>query len=291
MSHFNLFWTKYIYLNDRLTECLHYHSQIGVTDPQAASRPEQSAQTRRGLLGARQSCPTVVAHMLRHGALPPEIFARLHGKANLVRPLLAALDRPYGVSRMRHTAVPPALARAVACSVAPESIKSPRSWSSKLVALLKRLWRAFVVALRMLPLGAALLLFPVMTESGKNRLYRLFRLTLEQCGCAFVKLGQWMSHREDMFPPLLCSELQRLRADGPFHSLAHTDHVITQAFGKPRTELFSCFNTTPIASGSIAQVYKARLKNDPAAHGKWAGRWVAVKGAYAWDCRGRTLLD
>lgn len=41
------------------------------------------------------------------------------------------------------------------------------------------------------------------------------------------------------------------------HSLAQTNALVKKEFGKQIPEVFSDFNTQPIASGSVSQVYKA----------------------------------
>jgi ubiquinone biosynthesis protein len=85
------------------------------------------------------------------------------------------------------------------------------------------------------------------------------RMALEAMGPAFVKLGQVMSTRVDMFPPEWIAELERLQyAVEP----APADAVVaemTQALGRPPSEVFVDFEPVPFASASIAQVYRACL--------------------------------
>ena len=45
----------------------------------------------------------------------------------------------------------------------------------------------------------------------------------------------------------------------PAHSLGYTEAAVERAFGAPAAELFDDFPAEPVASGSIGQVYKARL--------------------------------
>lgn len=45
----------------------------------------------------------------------------------------------------------------------------------------------------------------------------------------------------------------------PAHSLGYTEAAVERAFGAPAGELFDEFPEEPVASGSIGQVYKARL--------------------------------
>ena len=91
-----------------------------------------------------------------------------------------------------------------------------------------------------------------------------FRLMVEQLGPSFIKVGQIISTRPDILPAELITELSNLQ-----------DRVTPMPWEKVVKELpedfeqyFAEFNTEPIASASIAQVYKARLKT---------GEKVAVK--------------
>jgi len=84
--------------------------------------------------------------------------------------------------------------------------------------------------------------------------------TLARCGPVGIKWGQWASTRYDLFEDDVCQTLGELTNQAPVHSLAHTEKLIALAFGAPPSELFSSFDTAPLASGSIAQVHTATLK-------------------------------
>lgn len=94
----------------------------------------------------------------------------------------------------------------------------------------------------------------------------MHRSTLERLGPAFIKWGQWAATRRDMFPPDLCKELERLHSQAPVHSQHFTKSAIAQAFPGGVEDLFDQFDEQPVASGSIAQVYKARLSHKGALH-------------------------
>ena len=91
-------------------------------------------------------------------------------------------------------------------------------------------------------------------------------MALERAGAAFIKWGQWAATRRDLFPPDLCQELEHLHACAPVHALALTQDAIQGAFGAAYDELFDEFPAEPIASGSIGQVYRARLSAKGARH-------------------------
>jgi ubiquinone biosynthesis protein len=87
-------------------------------------------------------------------------------------------------------------------------------------------------------------------------------------GATFTKVGQIMSTRPDLFPPHLIHELETLQDNvGPF-PYEHVQRTFLEAFGKPPDEIFAEISPVPIASASVAQVHKARMKD---------GRIVAVK--------------
>ncbi len=95
-----------------------------------------------------------------------------------------------------------------------------------------------------------------------------FRLLLEDLGTTFIKFGQVLSTRPDLLSPDIISELAKLQDHCPPMSEEETKAQLAKAYDKPLEEIFAEFDMTPIASASISQVHKARLKN---------GDLVAVK--------------
>ncbi|MCB1281734.1 MAG: phosphotransferase, partial [Salinibacterium sp.] len=87
------------------------------------------------------------------------------------------------------------------------------------------------------------------------------RLALEAMGPAFVKLGQVLSTRVDLFPPEWIAEFERLQyAVEPAPREAVMAEMAT-ALGAPPDQVFQDFNPEPFAAASIAQVYRARLQD------------------------------
>lgn len=76
---------------------------------------------------------------------------------------------------------------------------------------------------------------------------------------AFIKWAQWASTRPDIFPEELCNVLSSLQSGAPEHSFAFTNRQINAELGAPINQIFEKFSKKPIASGSIAQVYKVRI--------------------------------
>ena len=104
------------------------------------------------------------------------------------------------------------------------------------------------------------------------------RSTLERAGPAFIKYGQWAATRHDLFPRDLCSELERLHAAAPAHPRAVTAAAVASAFDASLDDLFDGFPDKPVASGSIGQVYRARLSDAGARRARLPpGTIVAVK--------------
>ncbi|MDB5730757.1 MAG: ubiquinone biosynthesis regulatory protein kinase UbiB, partial [Variovorax sp.] len=87
------------------------------------------------------------------------------------------------------------------------------------------------------------------------------REALERLGPIFVKFGQVMSTRRDLLPPDIADELAWLQDRVPPFDSAIAVATIERAFRRPVGEIFASFDTTPVASASIAQVHFATLRD------------------------------
>lgn len=87
------------------------------------------------------------------------------------------------------------------------------------------------------------------------------RRALEELGPTFVKLGQLLSTRVDMFPPHWIVEFEKLHSQVPAvpYDILYPD-LAAALKGEPG-EVFAEFNPLPLAAGSIAQVHRATLKD------------------------------
>lgn len=90
---------------------------------------------------------------------------------------------------------------------------------------------------------------------------RRFAKLLEDLGTSFVKLGQHLSLRSDVFPPDYIEELQKLQDQVKPFPAEEAVAAIERAFGKPPSQLFIRFDAQPLAAASVAQVHTARTFN------------------------------
>lgn len=88
-----------------------------------------------------------------------------------------------------------------------------------------------------------------------------FREILEDLGPTYVKIGQIMATRQDIFSRRYCRELEKLRSDVKSMSFDTVRAVLTEAYGPDLNQVFERIDETPLGSASIAQVHKAWLKD------------------------------
>jgi ubiquinone biosynthesis protein len=91
---------------------------------------------------------------------------------------------------------------------------------------------------------------------------------LERLGPSFVKLGQILGTRADIFPAAILSPLSRLQANLSPLSLPEAEREIARAFGRNAREVFPSLDPVPLGSASIASVFGGTLPD---------GRRVAIK--------------
>jgi len=137
---------------------------------------------------------------------------------------------------------------------------------STMVRMIKISLRTAQLSLIFMP---SLFLYVLCPKRYYDYWCRFFVSSLEFAGPCFIKLGQWMATRPDLFSDELCSHLSNLHSQAPMHSFRHTKRVIESSFNVSMNELFDMFEEHAIASGAIAQVHRAKLKG--------SNDYVAVK--------------
>lgn len=81
---------------------------------------------------------------------------------------------------------------------------------------------------------------------------------IEKLGPTFIKIGQIMSNRMDIFPKEYCSCLARLRNDVEPMTFEEVSEILKNEYGDYK-EIFSYIDKKCLGSASIAQVHKATL--------------------------------
>jgi ubiquinone biosynthesis protein len=95
------------------------------------------------------------------------------------------------------------------------------------------------------------------------------RCACEDLGPIFVKFGQLLTARPDILPPGLIEELKHLRDQVKAVPFADIQPLLEEELGGRIEQHFEEFNKEAVAAGSIAQIYRARLRA--------GGVWAAIK--------------
>jgi ubiquinone biosynthesis protein len=104
---------------------------------------------------------------------------------------------------------------------------------------------------------------PRTTSERYGQTARNLRLALEELGPTFIKLGQFMSSRPDVFPAEYLSELQKLQDRVPPFPTDQAMDILAEEMPRPPAELFASVSPAPSASASLAQIHSAWLKGGP----------------------------
>ena len=129
-------------------------------------------------------------------------------------------------------------------------------------------WRVWFTAKRLsylvmlwIPCGTVALA-AWLTGDGdvRARWLRLMVQTIEWAGCSFQKFGQWLSMRPDILPPDVICALSEPQDSCAKHGMEHNRSMFRTSFGAELEEIFEFFDHTAIASASVGQVHRGRLR-------------------------------
>ena len=103
--------------------------------------------------------------------------------------------------------------------------------------------------------------FPWEKKSRRDKVSTAQRihLALEELGPTFIKIGQLMSTRPDLFPPDVIQELEQLQDQVQPVSFAEIRKIVEAELGAPINEVFAEVDENPLATASIGQVHRGRL--------------------------------
>ena len=87
------------------------------------------------------------------------------------------------------------------------------------------------------------------------------RIALEELGPTFVKLGQLMATRLDLFPPPWIAEFEKLHSEVSPVGFDDLLPELERALGRSPFEVFRELDRQPQGSASIAQVHRAKLQD------------------------------
>lgn len=106
------------------------------------------------------------------------------------------------------------------------------------------------------------------SEAVQRRRAIWLREIITRLGPAFIKVGQALSTRPDLVPPIYLEELARLQDQLPPFANELAYQFIQEELGAHPDDIYAELTESPIAAASLGQVYKGRLKT---------GEQVAVK--------------
>lgn len=105
-------------------------------------------------------------------------------------------------------------------------------------------------------------LFWIRNQHSDKPLGERLRLALQELGPVWIKFGQMMSTRRDLFPPHIADQLALLQDKvAPFDGKLAKQQM-EKALGGSLETWFDDFDIEPLASASIAQVHTAKLKEN-----------------------------
>lgn len=125
-----------------------------------------------------------------------------------------------------------------------------------------QVWSRFVaIFLPMISFFAQIWLDRRAGRSAQNEAKRAVQLRdmLTRLGPAYIKIGQALSTRPDLVPPIFLEELTTLQDQIPPFANAIAYRFIEEELGAPPSQIYAELSESPIAAASLGQVYKGKL--------------------------------
>lgn len=144
---------------------------------------------------------------------------------------------------------------------------------------LSLLYRSLLLFMRVIPIIWLAILTYKFGVCSEDYFCKELLFFFTAMGPTYIKLGQWMATRSDIFPPNLCKSLENLYDSVEEHHWKHTEKILKNSYVARCQKKVDLANSTkdgkkavfdflieiqkkPIKSGSIAQIHIAKLKED-----------------------------
>ena len=143
--------------------------------------------------------------------------------------------------------------------------KAPKLTSGPPVEPVRK-WRLFFILRFALEVIWHLLLVRLRPPAGpggkhtEDILAQRTRGAMERLGGMWIKTGQIMAMRRDIFSKVLCDELSRLHDNATGFPGEIACEIIEKELGCPIHDVFSELDRTPLAAASIGQVHVGRIR-------------------------------
>ena len=98
-------------------------------------------------------------------------------------------------------------------------------------------------------------------DKGEISAPRVLRKLFESLGATYIKLGQFIASSPTLFPSEYVLEFQSCLDSAPSIPYSKIRSIIQEDLGKPLSSVYAYIDPRPLATASIAQVHRARLKD------------------------------